>query len=191
LPTWLRLSGSSIRAELVAGRSKQDHLSALARRVLRWLTDDRCVSSRCAYIDGMDSEKRIQAIVKTMGDGPDKIPLRRALRMCLQDLEALRAQGLTWGTIAMRMSKAGARHRRGQAISEHQLRTEFGRLTKEHNEHALTASNARKYQPLTQQNSVDSTRVQPLRRMQSTAISGSGRLSEILRTRVHRIDLDD
>src|SRR4051812_42441301 len=84
---------------------------ALARRVLRWLTDDSCVSSRSAYIDRMDSEKRIQAIVKAMGDGLDKIPLRRALRMCLQDLEALRAQGLTWGTIAMRMTKAGARHR--------------------------------------------------------------------------------
>lgn len=139
----------------------------------------------------MESEKRIQSIVKTLGSGPDKIPLRRALRMCLPDLEALRALGLTWGVIAMRMTKAGARHRRGQAISEHQLRTEYGRLTMERNEHALPASNARKFQPLVQQNSGGSTCVQSLHRRESTTTSESSRLAEILKTRVHRVDFDD
>lgn len=139
----------------------------------------------------MDSEKRIQAIIAALGDGSDRIPLRRALRMCLPDLEALRAKGLTWGVIAMRMTKAGARHRRGHAISEHQLRTEYGRLTMERNERGPTAFDAGKSQPLAQQNSNCSTRAQPPQLREGTATSESGRLAEILRTRVRRVDLDD
>ena len=139
----------------------------------------------------MDSEKRIQAIIAALGDGSDRIPLRRALRMCLPDLEALRAKGLTWGVIAMRMTKAGARHRRGQAISEHQLRTEYGRLTMERDECAAPAVEARKLQPLrekTPRGEICATLTQPT---SSAAPHRSNRLADILKTRVHRIDLDD
>ena len=139
----------------------------------------------------MDSEKRIQAIIAALGEGPDKIPLRRALRMCLPDLEALRAQGLTWGVIAMRMTKAGARHRRGQAISEHQLRTEYGRLTMEGNESAVRASGARKSQPLRQMNPPVELCTAPASPVNGATAPRSDRLADILKTRVHRIDLDD
>lgn len=76
----------------------------------------------------MDIDKAIQTIIRKLGTGRDQIPMRRALRMCLTELDGLRDRGLTWGQIAMRLTKAGARHKRGQAISEHQLRTEYGRL---------------------------------------------------------------
>lgn len=76
----------------------------------------------------MNIDNPIQTIVRTLGTGGDRIPMRRALRMCLTQLDELRDRGLTWGQIAMRLTKAGARHKRGQAISEHQLRTEYGRL---------------------------------------------------------------
>lgn len=81
-----------------------------------------------AYVLRMNIDKTIQTIVRTLGIGRDQIPMRRALRMCLTQLDELRDRGLTWGQIAMRLTKAGARHKRGQAISEHQLRTEYGRL---------------------------------------------------------------
>jgi len=139
----------------------------------------------------MESEKRIQAIVKTLGSGPDRIPLRRALRICLSDLEALRAQGLTWGVIAMRMTKAGARHRQGQAISEHQLRTEYGRLTMERNESTVPTSDVRKVQPLRQESPDASIYVQPRPARKTATTPGSSRLADILKTRVQRVDLDD
>jgi hypothetical protein len=139
----------------------------------------------------MESEKRIQAIVKALGTGPGRIPLRRALRVCLSHLDALRAQGLTWGVIAMRMTKAGARHRRGQAISEHQLRTEYGRLTMERNESAVPAFDVRKVQPLREQSPDAGYHLQPQPARKDATTSGSSRLADILKTRVHRVDLDD
>jgi hypothetical protein len=139
----------------------------------------------------MDSEKRIQAIVKTFGTGPDRIPLRRALRFCLSHLDALRAQGLTWGVIAMRMTKAGARHRRGQAISEHQLRTEYGRLTMERNESAIPAINVRKVQPLREESPDAGNHLQARSARKDATTPGSSRLADILKTRVRRVDLDD
>ena len=139
----------------------------------------------------METEKRIQTIVKTLGCGANRIPLRRALRVCLSDLEALRARGLTWGVIAMRMTKAGARHRQGQAISAHQLRTEYGRLTMERNENPSPPSEARRNQPLRREGSNAEIYLQPRPPRKSAAMSESSRLADILKTRVHRVDLDD
>lgn len=51
--------------------------------------------------------------------------------MHLDDVATLRLIGLTWDQIARNLTNAGARHKRGQAISPHQLRTEFQRLSKE------------------------------------------------------------
>lgn len=139
----------------------------------------------------MATEKKIQAIVKTLGIGADRIPLRRALRVCLSDLEALRARGLTWGIIAMRMTKAGARHRQGQAISAHQLRTEYGRLIMERNENPAPPSEARRNQPLRREGPDAEIYLQPRPPKKIAATSGSSRLADILKTRVHRVDLDD
>jgi len=78
----------------------------------------------------MSTDKAIEIIIQTLGTGNDRIQMRRALRMCLTQLDELRERGLTWGQIAMRLTKAGARHKKGQAISEHQIRTEYNRLAK-------------------------------------------------------------
>lgn len=43
----------------------------------------------------------------------------------------LRETGLTWDQIARRLTALGVRHKRGQAVSAHQLRTEYARLRKE------------------------------------------------------------
>jgi hypothetical protein len=139
----------------------------------------------------MESEKRIQSIVKTLGAGLERIPLRRALRMCLSDLDALRAQGLTWGVIAMRMTKAGARHRQGQAISEHQLRTEYGRLTMERNQSVVPASDVKKVQSLRHESPDAGTPLEPRPVMRNVTTPGASRLTDILKTRVQRVDFDD
>jgi hypothetical protein len=87
-------------------------------------------ATRLLISQRMDIDKTIRIILRKLGTGKDRIPMRRALRMCLPQLDELRERGLTWGQIAMRLTKAGARHKKGQAISEHQIRTEYNRLAK-------------------------------------------------------------
>jgi hypothetical protein len=140
----------------------------------------------------MDIDKHIQAIVDTLGTDAEPIPLRRAMRLCLADLDALRRRGLTWATIAARLTRAGARGKRGQAISPHNLRTEYARLS---------ADQEVQSPPSTSRRELDAAHVaaEKKRILKNDTItvpasppdSRWGRLSEILRTRPGRLDLDD
>ena len=140
----------------------------------------------------METEILTQAIAKTLGAGADRIPLRRALRMCLPELDALRARGLTWGAIAALLTKAGARHKQGQAISEHQLRTEYGRLSIDRDRMPVASRSAGKikhYSERIRATSTDMTRHRPPGK--TARPPRSSRLADILKTRVPRFDLDD
>lgn len=141
----------------------------------------------------MDIGKHIQAIVEALGDEAERVPLRRAVRRCLGDLDALRNRGLTWERIAARLTKAGARDKAGRAIAAHNLRTEYARLAAERNatergervaiHRPLTAAYEPSYKPIIK--SVDSTVPAP------SPTSSLDRLAEILKTRPGRVELDD
>ena len=140
----------------------------------------------------MDREKCIRRIVATLGAGTDRIPLRRALRMSLTEVDELRAGGLTWGQIALRLTKAGARHKRGQAISEHQLRTEYGRLIVEREaapELDIRQSTSVAPKTVNQHRTGDQAQRRTAPADRKTA--GPHRLAAIISTRARRVELDD
>lgn len=76
----------------------------------------------------MTTTEIVAAIATTLGTGEDAILFRRGVRRHLSDLTILRARGLTWDQIARKLSALGVRHKRGQTVSPHQLRTEYARL---------------------------------------------------------------
>ena len=79
----------------------------------------------------MSDLKALTAIfAAAMSAGSTRVPLRRVLRQHLDDVTALRTRGHLWEQIAAQMTEHGARHKRGQPICAHQLRTEYGRLIK-------------------------------------------------------------
>jgi hypothetical protein len=143
---------------------------------------------------GMDISKHIQAIVDTLGTDAERIPLRRAVRLCLVDLDALRNRGFTWETIAARLTRAGARDKRGRAIAAHNLRTEYARLASERDLEdpsiRPTAASPIYLEPEPARkpiiNSVGSRVLDA-----SSAAPRVGRLAEILKTRPRPVQLDD
>ncbi|MDA9395506.1 hypothetical protein WN73_33830 [Bradyrhizobium sp. CCBAU 45394] len=138
----------------------------------------------------MDIGQHIQAIVETLGAGAERIPLRRAVRSCLANFDALRGRGLTWEQIAARLTQAGARDKSGRAIAAHNLRTEYARLAAEPDAHEgngrvtthrlLEIEHGRK--PIIKSAGVTVPR---------SPASSSSRLAEILKTRPRPLDLDD
>lgn len=141
----------------------------------------------------MDIGKHIQAIVDTLGTETERIPLRRAIRLCLADLDALRDRGLTWERIAARLSQAGARDKAGRAIAAHNLRTEYARLATERDaremggrvtaRQPLTTEHGPSYKPIIKSAGVTVPERSPA--------SSSSRLADILKTRPGRVELDD
>ncbi|MET4788788.1 hypothetical protein ABIF64_000966 [Bradyrhizobium japonicum] len=141
----------------------------------------------------MDIGKHIQAIVDRLGTEAERIPLRRAVRSCLTDFDALRGRGLTWGQIAARLTQAGARDKAGQAIAAHNLRTEYARLTAEQGGHEVRGGVARhacageklelSHKPIIK--SASGTVPTP------SPASRSDRLAELLKTRPRAVELDD
>lgn len=69
--------------------------------------------------------------VADLGAGDDRLPLERVMRRHLAAFNAVIATGRTWPQIAQALTKAGARHRRGQPMCAKQLRTVFRRLSME------------------------------------------------------------
>lgn len=139
----------------------------------------------------MDREKCIQRIFATLGTGTDRIPLRRALRMSLTEVDELREGGLTWGQIALRLTKAGARHKRGQAISEHQLRTEYGRLIAERKATRPVDVRQSKVAPIPINEQSYSGQAQGGSTQSGRKTAGPHRLADILSTRARPVELDD
>ncbi|UGY26665.1 hypothetical protein HU675_0007840 [Bradyrhizobium septentrionale] len=141
----------------------------------------------------MDIGKHIQAIVDRLGTEAERIPLRRAVRSCLTDFDALRSRGLTWGQIAARLTQAGARDKAGRAIAAHNLRTEYARLAAEQDGDEVGGRVARhhpsgkkhefSHKPIIK--STGSTVPTP------SPAPRSDRLAEILKTRPRLLDLDD
>ncbi|WP_454002334.1 hypothetical protein [Afipia felis] len=141
----------------------------------------------------MDIGKHIQAIVDTLGTEAERIPLRRAVRSCLTDFDALRGRGLTWGQIAARLTQAGARDKAGRAIAAHNLRTEYARLAAEQGGHEVGGGAARhdpsgvkhelSYKPIIKSAGVTVPA--------TLAASRLGRLAEILKTRPRAVEWDD
>ena len=144
-------------------------------------------------LTNMDIGKHIQSIVDTLGTDAERIPLRRAIRVCLTDLDALRARGLTWEQIAARLTQAGARDKAGRALAAHNLRTEYARLAaerdaSERNERVtirqpLTTAHEPGHKP-----KIKSAGATVPARLPA---SSSSRLAEILKTRPGRVELDD
>jgi hypothetical protein len=60
------------------------------------------------------------------------IPFERSVRSNFQALQQLEASGLTWGTIANALTRAGARHKNGRPISARQMNSVFLRVRKAH-----------------------------------------------------------
>ncbi|MEK9282683.1 hypothetical protein MTR72_24110 [Bradyrhizobium sp. ISRA442] len=58
------------------------------------------------------------------------IPFERSVRSNFQALQQLEASGLTWGTIANALTRAGARHKNGRPISARQMNSVFLRVRK-------------------------------------------------------------
>lgn len=141
----------------------------------------------------MDIGRHIQAIVDTLGTETERIPLRRAVRSCLTDFDALRGRGLTWTQIAARLTQAGARDKAGRPIAAHNLRTEYARLAAEQGGHEVRGGVVRhasagvklelSYKPIIKSPSVTVPTPSPASR--------STRLAEILKTRPRPLDLDD
>lgn len=75
-----------------------------------------------------ETDSIIDAIARELVMGDDRLMFRRAVRRHLAEIERLRVGGLDWRQIAQKLTARGARHKRGQPISAHQLRTEVARL---------------------------------------------------------------
>ncbi|WP_035965570.1 hypothetical protein [Bradyrhizobium sp. YR681] len=141
----------------------------------------------------MDIGKHIQAIVEKLGAGAERIPLRRAVRSCLTDFDALRGRGLTWGQIATRLTQAGARDKSGRAIAAHNLRTEYARLAAEPDAHEVNGR-VTTHRLLELEHEPGRT---PIIKSAGVTVparspaSSSSRLAEILKTRPRPLDLDD
>lgn len=141
----------------------------------------------------MDIGKHIRSIVDKLRTDAERIPLRRAVRLCLTDLDALRNRGLTWERIAARLTEGGARDKAGRAIAAHNLRTEYARLAAERDaremgkrvmvRQLLTIEPEPSHKPIIK--SAGGTVPAP------SPASSSDRLAEILKTRPRPIELDD
>jgi len=151
------------------------------------------IACRDLTFTDMNIGKHIQAIVDTLGTDAERIPLRRAVRFCLADLDVLRNRGLTWGQIASRLTQAGARDKAGRAIAAHNLRTEYARLAVERDaremggrvttHQPLNAEHEPSHKPIIKSGGVTVAAPSPASR--------SGRLAEILKTRPRPVELDD
>jgi len=72
----------------------------------------------------------LSKVVTELGIDEHRLPLERVMRRNLTVFTDLILEGRTWPQIAIAMTKAGARHRRGQPIDSKQLRTVYRRLVK-------------------------------------------------------------
>jgi hypothetical protein len=76
-----------------------------------------------------EADSIIAAIARELMPGDDRRLFRRVVRRHLGELELLHVdEEMDWEQIARKLAARGARHKRGQPISGHQLRTEVSRL---------------------------------------------------------------
>lgn len=122
-----------------------------------------------------------------MSTGPTKVPLRRVLRQHLDDVTALRARGYLWEQIAAQMTERGARHKRGQPICAHQLRTEYGRLMKIR--HLPRQNHINPPEPKTSAAALPS--IEPAPGPVQSRARGSTRLQALLSARSRPLEFDD
>lgn len=62
--------------------------------------------------------------------GDERVPLERVIAAHLDELQSLRARGLTWGSIASIIARSGGRRANNRLISADQLRAGVSRLVK-------------------------------------------------------------
>lgn len=139
----------------------------------------------------MDISKHIQAIVDALGIEAERIPLRRAVRSCLTDFDALRGRGLTWGQIAARLTQAGARDKASRAIAAHNLRTEYARLAAERDAHEVDGTIGQSFNIDHEPGHKPIIKSAGVTVPAASAASRFGRLAEILKTRPRTVELDD
>lgn len=133
-----------------------------------------------------DADEFFVRIAATIGSGEDAILFRRGLRRHVDDLTALRHRGLTWDKIARRLTGLGVRHKRGQAVSPHQLRTEYSRLRADIGSNQVDGSSRMPANPI----SAPPMATPPA--IASAAKSAiSEKLAELTRTRVRHLEIDE
>ncbi len=128
----------------------------------------------------------ITRISATMMTGEDQILFRRRLSRHVEEVMTLRSLGLTWDQIARKLTAHGVRHKRGQPVSAHQLRTEYGRLRAEVARAPVTPVDPAKTAPRA---TGRSTLVRPL--PPSRAGAAFETLSALTRTRVRNLEVDE
>jgi hypothetical protein len=79
----------------------------------------------------IDIDSIIEVVARKLSVGEDRRAFRKVVRRHLDDFDALRGKDLEWDQIAAKLTARGARHKRGQPIDAHQLRTEVARLRKD------------------------------------------------------------
>ena len=127
----------------------------------------------------------LRRISVTLGQGDEAIPFRRGLRLHLRDLASLREGGLTWDQIARMLTSRGVRHRRGQIISSHQLRTVYGLLVKQGAKTIVDRATS-----VSEYHTARSVVIEPPKPLHGSPGPGN-KLAELLKTRVQRLYLDE
>ena len=148
-----------------------------------------------------DIDSVIETIAKKLRHGDDCRAFRKVVRRHLKDLDALRGEDFDWERIASKLTEAGARHKRGQLISAHQLRTEFARLKREPAPVDSSPSTADPHNGESQSNATEAATSSAkvgagLRSIESRGGTRPGgaaqeRLSELLNTRIRTVEADD
>ena len=127
----------------------------------------------------------LRRISATLGQGEEAIPFRRGVRLHIRDLALLRDGGLTWDQIARKLTSRGVRHRRGQVISSHQLRTVYALLVKQG-----TGTIVDRKMSVPQYLPARSVVIAPSKSLHGSPGPGH-KLAELLKTRIQRLELDD
>lgn len=71
-----------------------------------------------------------ERFVAALEVGGERVPLDRVIAAHFDELQTLRASGLTWRGIAAILTRAGGRRANGRPISPDQLRADLSRLAK-------------------------------------------------------------
>lgn len=143
--------------------------------------------SEYRWIQMSDLKSLTAIFAASMSAGSTKLPFRRALRQHLDDVALLHARGYLWEHIAAQMTEHGARHKRGQPICAHQLRTEYGRLIK--TRHLSSQPHIKQPDPKMPTAAPTSIKSAPSP-VQSRA-SGPTRLQSLLSARSRPVEFDD
>jgi len=145
-----------------------------------------------------DIDSIIEVVARKLQAGEDRRAFRRVVRRHLRDLDALRGEDLEWDQIAAKLTARGARHKRGQPIDAHQLRTEFARLRKDADKALVTipgddkvADPATAHRPKAQKSRSATSATYAERTEVGPGSGALERLAALTSTRVQAIEADE